>query len=320
MIQGVRSRISWSHPRLFEPVELVVSAVGNRLARFNDDEHHSSPELRIDLEEGEKGLDVSQFVESRTQLDRGITLWRGPDQTLIQHPVGYVLVDDSHGVGHGRFNLNGDVQNREVYLTVLVALTVLLRRQNRFVVHAGAAVHPEKGAYLFAGDSGSGKSTLVYSLVSTGWGYVSDDSILLSAADHVTVHPFRRDFYLSRATGKVFPELNQFEWKPSPFDPDKMHVNVDALFPDQRVDESSPSAILFPVLANTSTTKIESIQKTEALLRMLPQSGIELNEDRDTASRLLSILGSLIDQSRCYRLYAGRDILDDPARVAELLP
>src|SRR5690606_37743950 len=126
MIQGVRSRISWSDPRLFEPVELVVRAVGTRLARFNDDEHHSSPELRIDLEEGKEGLDVSHFGETRAQLDRGITLWRGPDQTLIQHPVGYVLVDDSHGVGHGRFNLNGDVQNREVFHTVLVALTVLL--------------------------------------------------------------------------------------------------------------------------------------------------------------------------------------------------
>ncbi len=72
---------------------------------------------------------------------------------------------------------------------VLHTLLVLLTRRGYFPLHAAALARAVDGAeseppagVLMAAPSDSGKSTLAMGLVRAGWGFLSDDSILLRAA------------------------------------------------------------------------------------------------------------------------------------------
>ena len=62
------------------------------------------------------------------------------------------------------------------------ALPLALRLQNVLVLH-GSAVDADGAAIAFVGDSGRGKSTLAASLSTSGWPFLTDDSLILEP-DH----------------------------------------------------------------------------------------------------------------------------------------
>jgi hypothetical protein len=73
-------------------------------------------------------------------------------------------------------------------LTISAAL--LLLRNDCALVHAGAVVAPDGGAWLLVGDSHAGKSTTCLNLIRAGWDYLADDQVVLrqvSANDACTV-------------------------------------------------------------------------------------------------------------------------------------
>src|SRR5207245_6776974 len=71
----------------------------------------------------------------------------------------------------------------DVYSMLTVATALLLAGLGRALVHAAAVVHPDGGAWLLVGDARSGKSTTCATLVSAGWGYLSDDQVVLEARE-----------------------------------------------------------------------------------------------------------------------------------------
>lgn len=76
-------------------------------------------------------------------------------------------------------------------LSISYIVTILLRRKNRFLLHAGGAVAPSGTGFLFLGPSGSGKSTAAMRLASEGWKYLGDDVVYVDKNYRVHSYPKR---------------------------------------------------------------------------------------------------------------------------------
>src|SRR5205085_8653782 len=85
---------------------------------------------------------------------------------------------------------------------VFNAAAAAARRCGLYELHAACVVEPVRGTgLLFAGSSGSGKSTLTAQLAAAGWGYLSDDKLLLyREGDSARVHALRRAFSVTEQT------------------------------------------------------------------------------------------------------------------------
>lgn len=73
-----------------------------------------------------------------------------------------------------------------------------MHAQNRWPIHAGAAVHRGR-AVILSGPSGTGKTTLVLALAQHGLALLSDELAIFDA-DGLTVHPYRRGLHLRPGT------------------------------------------------------------------------------------------------------------------------
>lgn len=71
----------------------------------------------------------------------------------------------------------GAVDAVEPILTLTAAL--LIGRSGCALVHAAAVVAPSGGVWLLVGDSHAGKSSTVATLALGGWGYLSDDQVVI---------------------------------------------------------------------------------------------------------------------------------------------
>src|SRR3989441_8434802 len=90
-------------------------------------------------------------------------------------------------------------RSRDLYSMLTISAALLLARLERALVHAAAVVAPDGHAWLLAGDARSGKSTSCATLAAAGWGYVSDDQVVLAAReDGVEVEGWLRPFHLDR--------------------------------------------------------------------------------------------------------------------------
>src|SRR5207245_2100927 len=109
----------------------------------------------------------------------------------------------SLAAGRGRMQVDpaGGAQEaaRDLYSMLTISAALLLARLERALVHAAAVVAPDGDAWLLVGDARSGKSTTCATLAAAGWGYVSDDQVVLAAReDGVEVEGWLRPFHLDR--------------------------------------------------------------------------------------------------------------------------
>jgi hypothetical protein len=134
-----------------------------------------------------------------------------------------------------------------------------------------AAVGTPNGGVLIAGPSGSGKSTTALACQEAGLGFTSDDYVLVSCSGPPTVH-------MAYSTAKVvreslgthdvyrrhFRNLERGDEKPMMF----MHEVA-----PQRVLPSFPlRAIVVPVIAQRSSTRIVATSAAEVLRALAPSS------------------------------------------------
>src|SRR5438105_3754642 len=84
---------------------------------------------------------------------------------------------------------------REFFL--LSVVLYIMHRLGHFELHAAAAAYRKRG-YLFLGASGSGKTSAILSLIASGWDYLSDDAIAVSAdpQSKIWARALRRSFSL----------------------------------------------------------------------------------------------------------------------------
>jgi hypothetical protein len=202
---------------------------------------------------------------------------------------------------------------------VALSLAILLRTHGWFPLHAAGLTREGRGVLLTA-DSGHGKTTTALSLVRKGWGYLSDDTVLLHPEDgKIRAYSFRRDFCVDPGLTAHFPKLDGPEWPPAPNDASKWRVDPSQIYPGHPTATCTPALVVLPTLADAAQSHVEPVGTKPALEQLLNQGGFFLAPGSDTAGRHLTVLRRLIGQARTYRLHAGRDILEDPHAAHTLL-
>jgi len=255
----------------------------------------------------------------------GTGIWRTSGRMILHHEDTTVDLRPQTGLAEAAISpdlfTSGTDQQPSSLLSYLVAisLAILLRAHGWFPLHAAGLTREERGVLLTA-RSGSGKSTAALSLVRDGWGYLSDDTVLLRAEnDQINAYSFRRNFCVDPDAASHFPELDASDWPPALSNASKWQIDPAQIYPGQSVATCTPSLIVLPDLADTSESRVEPVGTKPALEQLLNQGGFFLAPGSDAADRHLTVLRRLIEQARTYRLHAGRDVLEHPRTVHTLL-
>ncbi|MEF8866387.1 MAG: hypothetical protein V5A20_11560 [Salinibacter sp.] len=260
-------------------------------------------------------------VSGHAELDA----WRTPGRMVLRYRD--VTVDLHPDAGLAEAAVPSDLltsrpdRRHSSLLSYMVALSlaILLRAHGWFPLHAAGLTREGRGVLLTA-RSGSGKTTTALSLVRKGWGYLSDDTVLLRSEDsRIRAYSFRRDFCVDPGLAAHFPELDGPEWPSAPNDASKWRVDPGRIYLGQPTATCTPALVVLPTLANASESSVEPVGTKAALEQLLNQGGFFLTPGSDTADDHLTVLRRLIDQARTYRLHAGRDVLEEPRTVQALL-
>jgi hypothetical protein len=195
------------------------------------------------------------------------------------------------------------------------AFSAALRRCNLFEFHSGAVVPPhETTALLFAGASGSGKSTLTAQLASSGWSYMSDDTLLLKESDDKVVAVALREFFAltatSMATLPATPTASidlQAKGRFAPQD----------FFSAPQIASAVPSAVVFPRITGETHSQLRRLTASETMSRFLKLCPWSCY-DNVSAGHHLALLGRLAQNVAGFDMLAGTDLLRDPSRSVEL--
>ncbi|HXI24947.1 MAG TPA: hypothetical protein VNG71_13875 [Pyrinomonadaceae bacterium] len=202
------------------------------------------------------------------------------------------------------------------------AAAAAVRRCNLYELHAGCIVEPTSGkGVVLIGPSGSGKSTLTAQLAAAGWGYLSDDSLLLRTQRELPeVHALRRIFAVTEqaidAGGLL--ELENGLGAPMALDPAKRRFDPFEAFPNQFVESCAPSVVVFPSVGNVTESAAERLTQAEAmseLIGLCPWASY----DRVAAHGYLGALSALARACAAYRLHLGLDVFGDTVRASGLL-
>ena len=202
----------------------------------------------------------------------------------------------------------------------LFALLLLLRWRGRYHLHAAAAVSPQDELWLICGSQRSGKTTLTTALGIAGWRPISDDSLLVSFDEgepHLVA--LKKYFHLGDELLKRWSELDGIA---------RHHQYLDracvggleffggASLADMRFTKID--RIVLPEITKEETSRLEPIPRSEALLRLAEQSMFFQLWPQRTQQQWRALTG-LAAESFCYRLFAGRDLLNDPRNAEKCL-
>jgi len=195
------------------------------------------------------------------------------------------------------------------------ALLDCLKRRGLYSVHAAGLCINGRGL-LFPGHSGHGKTTLTLALLRAGWGYLSDDQVLLTRGkEGVRLLAFPDEIDVTENTARMFPELAPVLETPRRPDWPKRQVQVSEVYGREFVPECEPAAVIFPRVAHTDHTVLEPMAAQEAFFELL--GGVTVTEAASSQAHLNAI-GALVQQVPCYRMHTGRDLDTLPDRLAEL--
>jgi hypothetical protein len=196
------------------------------------------------------------------------------------------------------------------------ALSPALRRTDVFEIHSAAVVPPGRtGAVLLAGPSGSGKSTLTSQLARCGWGYLSDDILLLTEREQqIKVQAFRRFFALTAdtMTAAKLQSANKLS------SGRKERLTPQDHFQQPPTETARATTIVFPAIVAEQRSRFRQLTSAESmqrLLRLCPWS----TYDKPTSGTHLKTLGLLASTTSAYELLAGQDVLADSNSAVEVI-
>lgn len=202
------------------------------------------------------------------------------------------------------------------------AIQAALRKSSLFDFHAAGVVEPRTGAgLLIAGGSNSGKSSLTIRLAASGWGYLSDDMLVLEGEGRrVRARALRRIFAVSEGAlaGLGMPDLFAALGTPVNSDRTKRRLEPDVGFPGRFVADCVPRSVCFAEITGEARSRLEPISQAAAMRRLIRHCPWA-SYDHGTGREHLGVLALLAAQSSSFLLFGGRDLLDEPARAVELL-
>lgn len=233
------------------------------------------------------------------------------------HEEGLVVIDGVSHTSQGYLvrpeSMAPDIRVSFVHF----AMTELLKRRGLYTFHATALEHNGKGV-LIPGFSGRGKTTSFLSLLRSGYRYLSDDHPFFRLnGTRVEVLPYPLKINVTDQTISFFPELRTAP--PSVLHPGtpKRYFYAEDLYPGPLGSPCEPAVILFPTVVDSPHSCLEPLSKKSALEMILPHS--LLVYDPEVARREFQALARLVQQTNCYRLHFGRDVMDLPWLVTPLL-
>lgn len=248
-------------------------------------------------------------------------LYRVPDGFLLDTPALQIRFQPERRSAQLTVRERQDLEfrNAALFSGLLCAVLALLRYRRRYGLHAACLVLPGGSGCLLPAPSGSGKSTLAAGLAHRGWGYLSDDLVLLSEAeDGIRAQALLRHFSLLPDTAALFPHAERHR-RAHRFGGPKWNVDIRSLFPAQQADACRPRLILFPEITGHPESTLTPLGASEALLRLLAQVNVSMEMEPEIVARQMALCRRLVAQCRSFRLSSGTDLKHEPGRLAELL-
>jgi len=233
------------------------------------------------------------------------------------HKQAVLVIDAERGTAQGYFLRPETMHPDRLESFFHYVLAELMKRRNMFTLHATALEYHGRGL-LIPGYSGCGKTTSLLSLLRSGYRYLSDDHpILRDSGTRLELLATPMTIDVTEQTIAFFPELRgalpgllrQGVYKKS--------FHVEDIFSSPPGRSCVPAMILFPHLTNMPHSFLEPLHKSQALEALLPQ--VLLVHDEDAARREFQALSKLVQQTACYRLHFGQDVLDLPKLITPLL-
>jgi hypothetical protein len=195
-------------------------------------------------------------------------------------------------------------------------LAELLRARGLYTIHA-TALEQRGRAVLIPGSSGRGKTTCCISLLRAGYRCLSDDHPLLrenGAGLEILTFPEKID--VTEHSIEFFPELKAAKER-LPQGVQKRSFVPEEIYPHAMTESGKPALLLFPLVVDAPESRLEPLPKNRALEEIMRQGLLVL--DREVAGRQFMTLSRLAEQTPCYRLYFGEDVLDLPRLIDPLL-
>ena len=242
-----------------------------------------------------------------------------------------------HAIGHvaADFWDSSLVVQRSFWQTLFF---LLVRRTGCTFLHANA-LYPATGepstGVLLVGDCGSGKTSLTLSLLSAGWRYVTDDTVLLQRSEPVDTassrkvnliqaHAVRRGFACTDTTLVQWPWLAALARDGVALNQHKKLVDPDPLYPGRFAPVCAPRLLCFPRIRPIDQSQVRPLTRTQSFQALLEQPRNGLITEPAFTPTLLTLFQAVVEQCAGYELEQGRDVFREPARVstllAELLP
>jgi len=199
-------------------------------------------------------------------------------------------------------------------------LLKLLRPLGLYGLHAAGVVSPTGVGILMVGESGCGKSTLAIQLIRQGWGYLSDDAVLLRLQpDGVEALAFRKPFSIN------IDKVTEYSDLPLGGEDDahtsgkkKRRIDIQNAYPEQYVPGCIPRMLVFPRIVPETQSTLHPISRLSALGRLLSQSGPQLF-DKGAMPHHLELLNRLVHQGQAFELRAGLDLCREPGTFDRLV-
>ena len=206
---------------------------------------------------------------------------------------------------------------RDAFLT---AVSAQLRLRGIYGFH-GNGLKKDGDSVLIVGDSGAGKTTLTLSLVRSGWSYLSDDALGLTRANgKIEARALRQGISLTADAKERWKGTGMWAEAPKPLGSSK---GKDLVLPNeslwaQHIPSCVPQAIFFCQVGDSDTSQIIELPKAAALGLCLRQAlGLWMNSSLTKEN--MELLKDMVDQAACYRIISGRDVIDNPESVSELI-
>ncbi len=192
----------------------------------------------------------------------------------------------------------------ELHDQATVAAALLVDGLGRALLHAAAVVGPG-GAWLLVGDSHSGKSTTCVTLVEGGWGYLSDDQVILSGTEGpVGVEGWPRRFNLDAP-----PPAGRALWRTA--------VDPREHWPGREHRIAPLAGLLFPHIDAASPTELTPLRSADVLGRLI-RAAPWLLFGAAGAAGLLALLARAA-AAPSFQLRLGMDTYRDPEAMLRCL-
>lgn len=172
-----------------------------------------------------------------------------------------------------------DITHNEIYLTTshpLQAIEEILHAHrtfppNIFALH-GAAIEHNHQAYLFLAPTTTGKTTLTSYLTTQGFGYITDDCVLLDR-ETFTIHPYTTPLHLRSGGVTVLKEYNALPVTLEYLDDPTFQRYV--YTPDNCITDSLPLGRIFFITRTKHDNHIEEMNGTQRMTALLKSPIIE---------------------------------------------